>query len=333
MTTRLYSRLLVGTAALVLFVGLLFTGSTSTSAARGDRSAPTAPSNLLASNITETSVTLKWNASTDNSGKWSYRVKINNLKSSYSSLATVSQSQTTYTAKFLSTNSQYSFSVYAVDGAGNKSADSNLVNASTLADTTPPSPPTLQATVLGPSKVQLTWTQTTDNVPNNCCSFGFNVNGSRINEHINWALAPRGFQSVIIRHLSRSTTYDFSVSVWDWSGQNVSTSNVVTATTHASNDFTPPSAPANLRLVQDDTCGEVWLGWVESGDNADPQEAIDYEIYVNGELSPLPVSSGVDLDFVYANTHGDNVFQVKAVDRAGNTSAASNALKLWLWPC
>jgi hypothetical protein len=47
----------------------------------------------------------------------------------------------------------------------------------------------------------------------------------------------------------------------------------------------------------------------------------------------LPISAGIDLDFVYANAHGDNYFQVKAVDRSGNTSAASNVLKLFLWPC
>jgi len=68
MTTRHYSRLLVGTAVLVLIVGLLFKGSTDTSAAKGDRSAPTAPTNLAAGTITETSVNLSWGASNDNSG-------------------------------------------------------------------------------------------------------------------------------------------------------------------------------------------------------------------------------------------------------------------------
>jgi hypothetical protein len=46
----------------------------------------------------------------------------------------------------------------------------------------------------------------------------------------------------------------------------------------------------------------------------------------NGVLSPLPVSAGVDEDFVYATASGANTFTVKAVDRAGNTSEASNAV-------
>jgi hypothetical protein len=333
--TRHYSRLLVGSAVLVLFVGLLFTGSPTGSAAKGDRSAPTAPTNLAAGTIGETSVTLSWKASTDNSGKFSYRVRITNLQNSaYTSLATVSQSQTTYTAKFLTSGTPYSFAVYAVDGSGNKSAESNVVNVSTLTDTTPPAPPTLQATVLGPSQVQLTWTASADyGIANNCCSYAINVNDARITEHINWTAAPPGSLSAIIRHLTRSTTYSFSVSAIEYSGTNSSTSNVVTVTTDASNDFTPPTAPENLHLVRDDSCGEVWLGWIEADDETDPQSMIEYEIYVNGVLSPLPVSGGIDVDFVYANAHGDNYFEVKAVDRAGNTSAASNLLKLWLYPC
>jgi hypothetical protein len=62
----------------------------------------------------------------------------------------------------------------------------------------------------------------------------------------------------------------------------------------------------------------------------DPQYAIEYEIYVNGVLSPLPVSAGVDQVFVYATALGDNTFIVKAVDRTGNTSEPSNVLTLSL---
>jgi hypothetical protein len=77
----------------------------------------------------------------------------------------------------------------------------------------------------------------------------------------------------------------------------------------------------------------VWLGWTEASDETDPQSAIEYEIYVNDILSPLPVSAGVSLDFVYGNREGDNTFLVKAVDRTGNTSVASSPLRLFLWPC
>jgi hypothetical protein len=93
----------------------------------------------------------------------------------------------------------------------------------------------------------------------------------------------------------------------------------------ATNDVTPPSAPTNVRIV-DGFCPEFWVGWTQSTDDMDPQSLIEYEIYVNGVISPLPVGGGIDRDFVYATASGHNTFTVKAVDRAGNTSEASNAV-------
>jgi chitodextrinase len=335
MTTRHLSRLITGITVLALTAALLFDGPVSSAVAgKGDKSAPTTPSNLVVTNITTTTVSLSWQGSTDNSGSLSYKVSINNLNNSaYNSVATVSQTQTSYTAKFLATNSNYTFSVSAVDGSGNKSANSNVASAHTLADTTPPSTPVLQASALNPSQVQLTWTKSTDNVSNNCCVYSFNMNGSVITQNINWASAPAGKLSVIIRHIQPGSTNSFSVSVGDYSGGNVATSNTINATTPPSSDTTPPTTPTNIHLVQDNSCGEVYIGWTESSDSVDSQDKIEYEIYVNGVLSPLPVSAGVDFDFVYATAFGDNIFTVKAVDRSGNSSAASSPLKLFLWPC
>lgn len=335
MTTRHLSRSIIGITILALTAALLFNGSTSSAApGKGDRSAPTAPSNLVVTNITTTSISLSWQGSTDNSGSLSYKVRITNLNNSaYNSLATVSQTQTTYTANFLASNNNYTFAVYAIDGSGNKSADSNLASGKTLADTIAPSTPVLQATVLGPSQVQLTWTKSTDNVSNNCCVYSFTMNGSALTQNINWATAPADKLSVIIRHIQPGSTNSFSVNVGDYSGGNVATSNTVNATTPPSSDTLPPSVPTNVHLVQDNSCGEVYIGWTQSTDAVDSQNSIEYEIYVNGVLSPLPVSAGVDFDFVYATAFGDNIFTVKAVDRSGNSSAASSPLKLFLWPC
>ena len=334
MTTRQISRLIIGIATLTLIAVLLFGGS-GASAGKADRSAPTTPSNLVVTAITETTVSLSWQGSTDNSGKFSYKVKITNLNNSaYNSLATVSQTQTAYTAKYLPINSPYTFSVYAIDGSGNRSAESNSVSATTLADTTPPTGPVLQATVLGPSQLQLTWTKSTDNANTYCCQYTVNMNGAALTQNVYWAQAPSSDKmSVLIRHLQPGSTNSFTVSASDSAGGNVSNSNVVSPTMPPSSDTTPPNAPTNLHLVQDNSCGEVWLGWTETTDNVDPQDLIEYEIYVNGVLSPLPVSAGIDFDFVYATLHGDNVFTVKAVDKSGNTSEASAPIKLFLWPC
>jgi hypothetical protein len=145
---------------------------------------------------------------------------------------------------------------------------------------------------------------------------------------VNWY----GERSVVLRHLTPATTYTFTVEANDFNG-NTTMSNEVTLTTEATSDVTPPSAPTNVRIVRDQGCGEVWVGWTQSTDDTDPQYAIEYEIYVNGVLSPLAVGAGIDEDFVYATAFGENTFTVKAVDRAGNTSEASNPATAVLWPC
>lgn len=333
MTTQTISRLIIATVAVALLGVLLFSGPTTSAAKGGDRSAPTTPTGLEVTAITESTVALKWNPSTDNSGKFSYQVKITKLGNySYNSLATVSQTQTTYTVKFLSPNTSYSFAVYALDGNGNRSGDSNSANANTPADNTPPSTPVLQATAIAPSQVQLTWTKATDNIANNCCSYSLTRNGSPITQHINPAAAPAGSMSVIIRHLTPGSDNTFTVSAIDFGGKT-STSNPASAQTWPSSDTTPPSVPTNLHIVSDNGGGELWVGWTQSTDTADSQSNIEYEIYVNGVLSPLGVSAGVDVDFVYLLPPCENILTVKAVDKAGNTSAASAPLKYQQWVC
>ncbi|HYK20073.1 MAG TPA: fibronectin type III domain-containing protein, partial [Pyrinomonadaceae bacterium] len=122
MTSRCLSRLIIAITAFAFLGGLVFSVPVS-SAGKGDRSSPTTPTNLAITAVTQTSVSLTWSPSTDNSGKFSYKVRITNLNNSaYNSLATVSQTSTSYTATYLATNSSYRFSVYAVDGSGNQSA-------------------------------------------------------------------------------------------------------------------------------------------------------------------------------------------------------------------
>jgi hypothetical protein len=330
MATQTLSRLIVATLTLALLVLLLFSERISPvakadkPAPKADKTAPTTPTNLVVTAITENTVSLKWNPSTDNSGKFSYRVKVSWLHISYNEEEFAFQTQTTYTVQSLAAFGNYSFAVYAIDGSGNRSSDSNRVTADTPGDTIPPSAPVLQATTLGPSQVQLTWTNAVDNRPSYCCTYVINMNGTRLTQHINAAAAPDGSQSVILRHLPPDTFNTFNVIASDYY-RNSSTSNSASARTLPSNDTTPPTAPTNLHVISfDNGGGEAWLGWTQSTDDTDAQSNIEYEIYVNGVLSPLPVSAGIDFDFVYTLSGVcENTFTVKAVDKTGNTSAPS----------
>jgi chitodextrinase len=337
MSTQTRARLIIATVAVALLTLMLFSGRSASAGPprkEKDTTAPTTPTNLVVTAVGNSTVSLKWNAATDNSGKFTYRVKVNWPNSSVNVVQTVDQTQTTYTVQNLAPFSKFSFVVYAVDGSGNRSGDSNLVTAETAGDTIPPSAPVLQAVALGPSRVQLTWSQSVDNIPNYCCSYALTRNGSPLTQHINAALAPSGHLSVIIRHLPPGSVNTFTVTAIDYTGRNSSTSNVASAETWPSTDTTPPSVPTNFHVISfDNGGGEAWLGWTQSTDNTDAQNNIEYEIYVNGVLSPLPVSAGVDFDFVYTLPPCENTFTVKAVDQSGNTSAASAPIKVQQWVC
>ena len=96
-------------------------------ASTSDTQPPTAPTNLAASNVAQTSLTLNWTASTDNVGVTGYDVY-----SGTTNIGTVTG--TTANVTGLTANTAYSFSVNAKDAAGNVSASSNVVNVTTLAE-------------------------------------------------------------------------------------------------------------------------------------------------------------------------------------------------------
>ncbi|MEO3804937.1 glycosyl hydrolase family 18 protein [Nonomuraea sp. B1E8] len=89
-----------------------------------DTSAPSVPGNLRSTGVTDRSVSLAWNASTDNVGVTGYEVYRGGTL-----VATVTG--TTHTDTGLSPETRYSYTVRARDAAGNRSAASGAVNATT----------------------------------------------------------------------------------------------------------------------------------------------------------------------------------------------------------
>ncbi|WP_188404805.1 endonuclease [Psychroflexus salis] len=92
-----------------------------------DTTAPTAPANLSASNITNNSVQLSWDASTDNEVLDRYEVLQDGQ-----SIANLSESTLTYTVTGLTSETIYSFQIIAVDATGNISQPSNSIEVETL---------------------------------------------------------------------------------------------------------------------------------------------------------------------------------------------------------
>ncbi|MFC7440574.1 glycosyl hydrolase family 18 protein [Laceyella putida] len=101
-----------------------------------DTQAPTAPSNLTSPSQTSSSITLSWNAATDNVAVTGYDVYRGTTKVG-------SATTTSYTDSGLNADTSYSYSVKAKDAAGNVSAASNTLTAKTKTATSPdPQPPT-----------------------------------------------------------------------------------------------------------------------------------------------------------------------------------------------
>jgi hypothetical protein len=91
-----------------------------------DTQAPSTPTNLAASNVSATTLTLNWTASTDNVGVAGYDVY-------RGSTLIGTATSNTYNVTGLTASTSYSFSVRAKDAAGNVSGSSNTVNVTTTA--------------------------------------------------------------------------------------------------------------------------------------------------------------------------------------------------------
>jgi chitodextrinase len=98
-----------------------------------DGQAPTQPTGLQVTATTASSVSLSWTASTDDTGVTGYRVFRGTTQ-----VGTVTT--TSYTDSGLAASTAYSYTVRAVDAAGNVSPASTAVTATTQSGTTTPPP-------------------------------------------------------------------------------------------------------------------------------------------------------------------------------------------------
>jgi len=189
-----------------------------------DTQPPTAPGNLSASNVTTTSITLQWTASTDNVGVTEYVIY-----QGTASVGSVSGTTLSFTHTGLTPDMTYSYTVKAKDAAGNVSSSSNSISVKTNVangpDTQAPTTPT-NVTVTGvtSSSVSLSWTASTDNV---------GVTGYDVYQGTSLALSVTG-TTAIVTGLTPNTTYTFKVAAKDAAGNVSPLSTGVNATTAGS---------------------------------------------------------------------------------------------------
>nr|WP_242700749.1 carbohydrate-binding protein [Enterococcus sp. DIV0212c] len=171
-----------------------------------DTQAPSQVTGVRAANITTNSTQLFWNPATDNVGVEKYEVYRNGSK--------IGESKTTaFAATGLIADSSYTFSIIAVDQAGNRSKMSTGVTVRTekeiVADTQAPSQVTgVKASDITSTSAQLNWNASTDNI--GVEKYEVYRNGSRIGESRTTKFELSG--------LTANTTYTISIAALDKAG-------------------------------------------------------------------------------------------------------------------
>ena len=263
-----------------------------------DVTAPSVPTGLAASAVSETQVNLSWTASTDNVGVTTYTIFRNGGQIGTS--ATPAYSDTTCAAA-----TGYTYTVSASDAAGNQSAQSAQATATTP-DTTAPSVPTgLAANATSGTTADVTWTASTDNVG----VTGYKVfrNGAQIGTSATTSYSDAG--------LTPATTYTYKVSAYDAASNESAQSDQATATTP---DTIAPTVPTNLNAAAVSST-QVNLTWTASTDNV---AVTGYKVFRNGaQIGTSPTASYSDTSCAPGNTY---TYEVSAYDAASNESAKSS---------
>src|SRR3989440_9825375 len=147
--------------AMSVLGALALVAAAATPALAADNTPPTKPTNNHVTAVTETTVSLAWNKSTDNVGVTEYDV----FKQGQFMLK-VGGTTLKATVTKLTPGTQFVFTIVARDAAGNSSQDSNEATATTKPsnDKTPPGVPgNLHSTAQTNSTVTLVWNASKDN--------------------------------------------------------------------------------------------------------------------------------------------------------------------------
>lgn len=268
-----------------------------------DTTPPSAPTSLRTTSSTVTTLALAWNASTDNVGVVSYRVYRGTTL-----LATVAG--TTYTVSGLSPNTLYSFTVRALDAATNVSAASSSLSARTASDTAAPSVPvSLRTTASSVTSVALAWNASTDNV---------GVVSYRVYRGTTLVATVSG-TSYSVTGLSPNTSYSFTVRALDAAGNVSAASSTLSVRTPT--DTQAPTTPTGLT----GTAGtrSASLRWNAASDNV---RVASYRVYRGTTL--IATVTGTTYTATGLTSNVTYSFTVRALDAAGNVSAASSAVSV-----
>jgi fibronectin type 3 domain-containing protein len=276
-----------------------------------DTTSPNAPSGLSASAANSTTVNLAWSSASDTGANQTGVVKYNVLRNG---VVIAQPTSTSYIDNGRSANTQYTYAIQAVDGAGNVSANSNTATVTTPSapDTTPPSiPSNVQGNAVNATQINLTWSTATDTGGSGLAGYNVYRSGSKVNSNLITAT------SYSDSTVSGGATYGYRVEAVDGAGNKSAQSSVLNITTP---DIGAPtisiSAPANNATVS----GTITI----SASASDDVGVSRVEFSVNGSTKLTDNSSPYNYSLdTKTLTNGTHTISAKAFDAAGNSSVAT----------
>ncbi len=248
-----------------------------------DNQAPTAPTNLIASNITNTTLDLNWTASTDDIGVTSYQIFKDGV-------FLASSATNSYNVTGLTQNTIYNFTVFAKDAFGNTSTVSNMetITTTNIIDVDAPSIPlNLIVSNEASSTIDLSWSASTDNI--GVTGYDIYVDGVYN--------ASSASTTYTITVLSPATTYSFTVLAKDGAPNESEQSTAVNGTTTALQSFCSsetftnvPTASSYLARTWTGDDGGTWNATLARTDQTLTGAAITIQ---NGSLTAPTTANGI----------------------------------------
>ena len=290
-----------------------------------DTTPPSAPSSFTATASGSTTINLAWTASTDNVGVTGYRVERCQGASctSFSQIAT--PPGTTFSNTGLAVGTTYRYRVRAIDAAGNLSAYSAIATAMTAVapDTTPPTAPSgFTTTASGSTTINLAWMASTDNVG----VTGYRVERCQGASCTSFAqiASPTG-TTFSNTGLAAGTTYRYRVRAIDAAGNLSAYSSIATATTAATADTTPATAPSGFTAITYSS-STLNLAWTASTDNVGVTGYRVERCQGSSCTSFVQIASPTGTTFSNSGLPASTTYRyrVRATDAAGNLSAYSS---------
>jgi fibronectin type 3 domain-containing protein/glucose/arabinose dehydrogenase len=186
-------------------------------------------------------------------------------------------------------------------------------------DNTDPSiPQNLAGTAVGTSRIDLTWSASTDTGGSGLAGYRVYRNGSST------ALASVTGTSYSDTGLAANTAYAYRVAAYDSAGNESDLSTQITVTTPdvPPPDNIAPTIPGALNAVAV-SANRIDLSWTASTDTGGSGLA-GYRVYRNGSTVPLTTVTGTGHTDLGLTANTGHSYQVTAVDGNGNESGLSN---------